>query len=152
MSPCVRPSLLPVFSLSLAVSRWSLRWIRYQVPGLNVEVKVIPFVVAAVVHLFMLTSYLSCIFSGGVGKNGSTVAVSRSSSLIPSLLAILPLSFLSPSFPSFPSSLSLSLPLTHGDYANWRPTLFSLPRFACRSTPQICLIILTLIRLVHMND
>lgn len=47
-----------------------------QLPWLNIQLKLMPVVLAAITHLGMIVSQFSTIFSGGVGKNGSTVAVS----------------------------------------------------------------------------
>lgn len=46
-----------------------------QIPGLDMEVKLIPIGVACAVALLLAQANISVIFTGGVGKNGSTVAV-----------------------------------------------------------------------------
>lgn len=47
-----------------------------QIPGLDIEVKLIPMVIAVMLATLLAHSNLAVIVSGGVGKNGSTVAVS----------------------------------------------------------------------------
>lgn len=47
-----------------------------QIPGLDIEVKLIPMIVAVMLAALLAHSNLAVIVSGGVGKNGSTVAVS----------------------------------------------------------------------------
>jgi len=47
-----------------------------QIPGLSTEVKLIPMFVAVFLAGLLAHSDLAVIISGGVGKNGSTVAVS----------------------------------------------------------------------------
>ena len=47
-----------------------------QIPGLDIEVKLIPMIIAVMLAALLAHSNLAVIISGGVGKNGSTVAVS----------------------------------------------------------------------------
>lgn len=47
-----------------------------QIPGLDIEVKLIPMIIAVMLAAYLAHSNLAVIVSGGVGKNGSTVAVS----------------------------------------------------------------------------
>lgn len=47
-----------------------------QIPGLDIEVKQIPMIIAVMLAALLAHSNLAVIVSGGVGKNGSTVAVS----------------------------------------------------------------------------
>lgn len=47
-----------------------------KIPGLGIQLQVIPAAAAALTHIAMSLSHFTVIFSGGVGKNGSTVAVS----------------------------------------------------------------------------
>lgn len=52
-----------------------LLWV-LKLPGLGIQMQVIPAAAAALTHIAMTLSHFTVIFSGGVGKNGSTVAVS----------------------------------------------------------------------------
>lgn len=47
-----------------------------QLPGLHVELRLLPITVALLVSLLLCYSYSTVILSGGIGKNGSSVAVS----------------------------------------------------------------------------
>lgn len=47
-----------------------------KLPTLDVEVKLIPIAIACAVALILAQANLTVILAGGVGKNGSTVAVS----------------------------------------------------------------------------
>lgn len=46
-----------------------------QFPGLNLEMKLIPVYIAFILALLVIYGYTIIIFTGGIGKNGSTVAV-----------------------------------------------------------------------------
>lgn len=46
-----------------------------KIPSLDVEVKLIPIAIACAVALILAQANLTVILAGGVGKNGSTVAV-----------------------------------------------------------------------------
>lgn len=48
----------------------------YQLPWLDVELKLVPIYVAVLVAALLAQSKVAVIITGGVGKNGSTVAVS----------------------------------------------------------------------------
>lgn len=47
-----------------------------KVPGLNMELKILPAIAIAIAHAIVAFNNFSVILAGGVGKNGSTVAVS----------------------------------------------------------------------------
>lgn len=48
----------------------------YQLPWLDVELKLVPIYVAVLVAALLAQSKVAIIITGGIGKNGSTVAVS----------------------------------------------------------------------------
>jgi hypothetical protein len=50
---------------------------RSQLPWLDVELKLVPIYVAVLVAALLAQSKVAIIITGGVGKNGSTVAVSE---------------------------------------------------------------------------
>ncbi|XP_044255893.1 choline/ethanolaminephosphotransferase 1 isoform X3 [Tribolium madens] len=67
-------------------SVWSTK-----IPGLDMEVKLIPIGVACAVALLLAQANVSIIFTGGVGKNGSTVAgTSVLSPVIPFSMVLVP--------------------------------------------------------------
>jgi phosphatidylglycerophosphate synthase len=67
-------------------SIWSTK-----IPGLEMEVKLIPIGVACAVALLLAQANVSIIFTGGVGKNGSTVAgTSVLSPVIPFSMVLVP--------------------------------------------------------------
>ncbi|KAH0811648.1 hypothetical protein GEV33_011141 [Tenebrio molitor] len=67
-------------------SIWSTK-----IPGLDMEVKLIPIGVACAVALLLAQANVSIIFTGGVGKNGSTVAgTSVLSPVIPFSMVLVP--------------------------------------------------------------
>ncbi|XP_039279157.1 choline/ethanolaminephosphotransferase 1 [Nilaparvata lugens] len=60
-------------------------------PWANVELKLMPVFVGSLVAVYLLQAHFSVIFTGGVGKNGSSVAgTSVLSPVIPLTLAVLP--------------------------------------------------------------
>ncbi|KYB28078.1 Choline/ethanolaminephosphotransferase 1-like Protein [Tribolium castaneum] len=62
-----------------------------EIPGLDMEVKLIPIGVACAVALLLAQANVSIIFTGGVGKNGSTVAgTSVLSPVIPFSMVLVP--------------------------------------------------------------
>lgn len=69
------------FSLTspLALGKSKLLGVGNQLPVLNVELRLVPVAVALSVSLIMCYTDIAVILSGGVGKNGSTVAVSARS-------------------------------------------------------------------------
>ncbi|KAL1489556.1 hypothetical protein ABEB36_013509 [Hypothenemus hampei] len=65
---------------------WSLK-----IPTLDIEVKLIPIIIACAVAVILAHANVTVILAGGVGKNGSTVAgTSVLSPVIPILLVVLP--------------------------------------------------------------
>lgn len=48
----------------------------FQIPVLNIQMKIIPAIFTLLGAVFSCTSYFRVIFTGGMGKNGSTIAVS----------------------------------------------------------------------------
>lgn len=48
-----------------------------KIPTMDVELKLIPIGIACGVAVFLAQANISVIFTGGVGKNGSTVAVRK---------------------------------------------------------------------------
>ena len=46
-----------------------------QIPVVNVQVKMVPAICTFIGAIFSCTNYFRVIFTGGVGKNGSTIAV-----------------------------------------------------------------------------
>lgn len=46
-----------------------------KIPGLNMELKLLPIGIACAMAFLLAQANLAVIFTGGVGKNGSTVAV-----------------------------------------------------------------------------
>lgn len=48
----------------------------FQIPVLNIQMKMVPAVCTFLGAIFSCTNYFRVIFTGGVGKNGSTIAVS----------------------------------------------------------------------------
>ncbi|CAH1280601.1 unnamed protein product [Diabrotica balteata] len=62
-----------------------------KLPTMNVEMKLIPIALACMIAVFLAQSNLSIIFTGGVGKNGSTVAgTSVLSPVIPFSMVLVP--------------------------------------------------------------
>lgn len=53
---------------------FSLSLIR-QIPVINIQMKIIPALCTFIAMVFSCTNYFRVIFTGGVGKNGSTIAV-----------------------------------------------------------------------------
>lgn len=47
-----------------------------KIPILNIQVKIFPALCTVAGTIFSCTNYFGVIFTGGVGKNGSTIAVS----------------------------------------------------------------------------
>lgn len=47
-----------------------------QIPILNIQMKMVPAICTFLGAIFSCTNYFRVIFTGGVGKNGSTIAVS----------------------------------------------------------------------------
>lgn len=47
-----------------------------KIPVLNIQVKIFPALCTVAGTIFSCTNYFRVIFTGGVGKNGSTIAVS----------------------------------------------------------------------------
>lgn len=60
--------------------------VRSQIPLLNLKVYILPFYMSVFVSIYLGVSYAVVIFTGGVGKNGSTVAVRSMSIIINKLL------------------------------------------------------------------
>lgn len=54
-------------------------WYHSQIPVLNIQMKMIPAICTFLGAIFSCTNYFRVIFTGGVGKNGSTIAVSPDS-------------------------------------------------------------------------
>lgn len=52
-----------------------------QIPILNIQMKMVPAICTFLGAIFSCTNYFRVIFTGGVGKNGSTIAVSLESSV-----------------------------------------------------------------------
>lgn len=48
----------------------------FQIPILNIQMKMVPAIFTLLGAIFSCTNYFRVIFTGGVGKNGSTIAVS----------------------------------------------------------------------------
>lgn len=48
----------------------------FQIPVLNIQMKMVPAICTFLGAIFSCTNYFRVIFTGGVGKNGSTIAVS----------------------------------------------------------------------------
>lgn len=51
-------------------------FVTFQIPILNIQMKMIPAIFSFLGAIFSCTNYFRVIFTGGVGKNGSTIAVS----------------------------------------------------------------------------
>ncbi|XP_077289831.1 choline/ethanolaminephosphotransferase 1 bbc isoform X4 [Arctopsyche grandis] len=61
------------------------------IPGLNIQVFLIPSYISILISLYLAVGYAAVIFTGGVGKNGSTVAgTSVLSPVIPFSMVIVP--------------------------------------------------------------
>jgi len=48
----------------------------FQIPVMNIQAKIIPALFTLLGAVFSCTNYFRVIFTGGMGKNGSTIAVS----------------------------------------------------------------------------
>lgn len=48
----------------------------FQIPVINIQAKIIPALFTLLGAIFSCTNYFRVIFTGGMGKNGSTIAVS----------------------------------------------------------------------------
>lgn len=70
---CTR-SIKPNFSLFAHILTSCLSSIK--IPILNIQVKIFPALCTVAGTIFSCTNYFGVIFTGGVGKNGSTIAVS----------------------------------------------------------------------------
>lgn len=79
--PYPATNLHAVCSLLLTVASWCL-W--FQIPVLNIQMKMVPAICTFLGAIFSCTNYFRVIFTGGVGKNGSTIAVSSVSWMSPS--------------------------------------------------------------------
>lgn len=53
-----------------------------QIPVVNIQIKIIPAILTVAGAIFSCTNYFRVIFTGGVGKNGSTIAVSKTWSIL----------------------------------------------------------------------
>ncbi|XP_061076085.1 choline/ethanolaminephosphotransferase 1b isoform X1 [Conger conger] len=62
-------ALLQTFTATLGPGFWNLR-----IPLINIQMKIVPAVCTALGAIFSCTNYFRVIFTGGVGKNGSTIA------------------------------------------------------------------------------
>lgn len=70
---CTR-SINPNFRLLVHILTSCLSSIK--IPILNIQVKIFPALCTVAGTIFSCTNYFGVIFTGGVGKNGSTIAVS----------------------------------------------------------------------------
>ncbi|XP_064811990.1 choline/ethanolaminephosphotransferase 1-like isoform X2 [Oncorhynchus masou masou] len=60
----------------LAAIGGSAFW-QFLIPGVNIQIKIIPAILTVAGAIFSCTNYFRVIFTGGVGKNGSTIAVAH---------------------------------------------------------------------------
>ncbi|XP_066559426.1 choline/ethanolaminephosphotransferase 1 isoform X2 [Amia ocellicauda] len=61
--------LVQMFTATVGPGSWNLR-----IPVIKIEMKIIPAICTVVGAIFSCTNYFRVIFTGGVGKNGSTIA------------------------------------------------------------------------------
>lgn len=68
-------------------NKWYLAPSPPQIPVINIQMKIVPAICTFLGAIFSCTNYFRVIFTGGVGKNGSTIAVSLqlTCSLVPDL-------------------------------------------------------------------
>lgn len=64
-------SYLNVYIFLISLSLYPLK-----IPVLNIQMKIFPALCTVAGTIFSCTNYFRVIFTGGVGKNGSTIAVS----------------------------------------------------------------------------
>lgn len=78
--PHLAANVHAICSFFLTVASWCL-W--FQIPVLNIQMKMVPAICTFLGAIFSCTNYFRVIFTGGVGKNGSTIAVSSVSWMSP---------------------------------------------------------------------
>ena len=72
----VTESVLCTIVMQLLTGTLGPMFWNYTIPILNIQVKIFPALCTVAGTIFSCTNYFGVIFTGGVGKNGSTIAVS----------------------------------------------------------------------------